>query len=157
MARPTKYKAEFAEQARKYCLLGAIDKDLAVFFEVDELTINRWKDAHPEFCKALKEGKDEADAKVADRLFNRALGYSHPEDKIFNNNGTPMVVPTTKHYPPDTTACIFWLKNRQKEQWRDKQETELTGKDGGPIEVEHTLPAEITDKLHEIYGPQTGE
>lgn len=135
MARPTKYKSEFAEQARKYCLLGAIDKDLAVFFEVDELTINRWKDAHPEFCKALKEGKDEADAKVADRLFNRALGYSHPEDKIFNNNGIPMVVPTMKHYPPDTTACIFWLKNRQKDQWRDKQDHELTGKDGGPLQT----------------------
>jgi hypothetical protein len=135
MARPTKYKAEFAEQAKRLCLLGATDKDLAGFFGVNELTINRWKKAHKEFCKSLKEGKDEADARVAERLFNRALGYSHPEDKIFNNNGAPMVVPTTKHYPPDTTACIFWLKNRQKEHWRDKQETEVTGKDGGPVEI----------------------
>ena len=151
MARPTKYKAEFAEQARKYCLLGATDKELAGLFGVDEATINRWKDAHQEFCKSLKEGKDEADAKVADRLFNRALGYSHPEDKIFNNNGTPMVVPTTKHYPPDTTACIFWLKNRQKDQWRDKQEHELTGKDSGPLEIS-ILPVRPT---HEDTGADT--
>lgn len=157
MARPTKYKAEFAEQARKMCLLGATDKDLAGFFGVNELTINRWKKDHKEFCKSLKDGKDEADARVAERLFNRALGYSHPEDKIFNNNGEPMVVPTTKHYPPDTTACIFWLKNRQKESWRDKQDHELTGKDGGPVEVEHKLSAPILEKLSEIYKQETSE
>lgn len=157
MARPTKYKAEFAEQARKMCLLGATDKDLAGFFGVNELTINRWKKDHKEFCKSLKDGKDEADARVAERLFNRALGYSHPEDKIFNNNGEPMVVPTTKHYPPDTTACIFWLKNRQKERWRDKQETELTGKDGGPLEVEHKLSTPVLEKLSEIYKQETSE
>lgn len=157
MARPTKYKAEFAEQARKMCLLGATDKDLAGFFGVNELTINRWKKDHKEFCKSLKDGKDEADARVAERLFNRALGYSHPEDKIFNNNGEPMVVPTTKHYPPDTTACIFWLKNRQKERWRDKQETEMTGKDGGPLEVEHKLSTPVLEKLSEIYKQETSE
>ena len=46
------------------------------------------------------------------------------EDKIFNNQGVELVVPTIKHYPPDTTAAIFWLKNRQKDNWRDKQEVD---------------------------------
>lgn len=123
--RPTKYKAEYASQAYKICLLGATDKTLADFFEVDEATINRWKDAHPEFCESIKNGKMPADANVALSLYKRACGYSHPEDKIFNDNGSPMVVPTIKHYPPDTAAAFIWLKNRAG--WRDKQDIEHGG------------------------------
>lgn len=133
--RPSNYKTEYAEQAYKLCLLGATDKEMADFFGVSEVTFNAWKKNHPEFLKSLKEGKESADANVASRLYQRAMGYSHPEDKIFNDNGEPLIVPTIKHYPPDTTAAIFWLKNRRKDQWRDKQDMELTGKDGGPIET----------------------
>ena len=149
--RPSKYKKEYAAMAERIALLGATDAELAAVFNVGETTINAWKKAHVEFSEALKKGKVFADARVAERLFNRALGYSHPEDKIFNNNGEPMVVPTTKHYPPDTTACIFWLKNRQKDQWRDKQEHELTGKDSGPLEIS-ILPVRPT---HEDPGGDT--
>lgn len=125
--RPSKYKPEFAEQAYKLCLLGATDAQLADFFEVNEATINRWKDSKTDFCEALKNGKERADAVIAESLFHRAKGYSHPEDKIFNDNGTPLIVPTTKHYPPDTAACIFWLKNRRKKDWREKHEVDLSG------------------------------
>jgi hypothetical protein len=125
--RPSAYKPEFAAQAKKVCLLGATDKDLAGFFEVSEQTLNNWKKRHPEFLESLKEGRALADANVGMRLYERAMGYSHPEDKIFNDNGSPLIVPTTKHYPPDTTAAIFWLKNRRPDLWRDKQEHEHSG------------------------------
>jgi len=125
--RPSAYKEEYNEKAYKLCLLGATDKQLADFFEVSEQTLNSWKNKHSKFLEALKDGKDEADAKVAQSLYQRANGYSHPEDKIFNNNGEAMIVKTTKHYPPDTTAAIFWLKNRQKVQWRDKHDVEHSG------------------------------
>jgi len=118
---PSKYRPEMAEQAAKLCRLGATDKDLADFFEVSELTINRWKKAHPEFCKSLKSGKILADAEVADRLYRRALGYSHDAVKLFNYEGQIVQGEYVQHYPPDTTACIFWLKNRRPDQWRDKQ------------------------------------
>lgn len=127
MGRPTKYKKEYAEQAYKLCLLGATDKDMADFFEVTESTLNLWKKNHKEFSESLKSGKILADSVIASKLYHRAKGYDHPEDKIFNDNGSPLVVPTTKHYPPDTTAAIFWLKNRQPRQWRDKQELEHSG------------------------------
>ncbi|ARW09993.1 MULTISPECIES: hypothetical protein [Acetobacter] len=133
--RPSKYQEGFAEQARKLCLLGATDQDLADFFEVSEQTINAWKSAHPEFLESIKKGKDLADAEVADRLFQRALGYSHKAVKIFNDQGRPLVVDYEEHYPPDTAAGIFWLKNRQKDKWRDKITQEHSGPDGGPIEV----------------------
>lgn len=124
--RPSKYKPEYAEQASKLCFLGATDEMLADFFHVSVPTLNKWKKDYPDFLKSLKESKDLLDSKVEHSLFERAMGYKHNEDKIFNNNGEPLIVPTVKHYPPDTTAMIFWLKNRQPEKWRDKQEIELS-------------------------------
>jgi hypothetical protein len=85
-------------------------------------TLNHWKDAHPEFLHSLKQGKEVADAQVEKSLYERALGYSHPEVKVFNNAGEIITYEVTKHYPPDPTSMIFWLKNRRPEQWRDKQE-----------------------------------
>ncbi len=126
--RPSAYRKEFAEQARLMCLLGAIDEDLAGLFSVTTTTIDNWKNGHPEFLGALKAGKREADEKVAESLFGRALGYSHPEEKIFcGKDGDITRAATTKHYPPDTTACIFWLKNRQRDLWRDQQDHNLQG------------------------------
>ncbi|MFT9441048.1 MAG: helix-turn-helix domain-containing protein [Acetobacter papayae] len=133
--RPSKYQDEFAEQARKLCLLGATDQDLADFFEVSEQTVNAWKTSYPEFLESIKKGKDLADAEVAARLFHRAVGYSHKAVKIFNDQGKPLVVDYEEHYPPDTAAAIFWLKNRQRAKWRDKQDVEHTGPDGGPVQV----------------------
>lgn len=125
--RPSSFKPEFAGQATKLCRLGAIDTDLADFFGVSETTINNWKDAHPEFLEALKAGKAEADAEVADRLFQRATGYEHDEVKVFLHEGEPVIVPLVKRYAPDTTAAIFWLKNRRPDLWRDKQDIEHSG------------------------------
>ena len=127
MARPTQYRAEYAEQAFKLCLLGATDVQLGDFFGVSEKTINVWKHKHPKFLKALRDGKTVADAEVAHSLYKRALGFSHAEESIFNDNGSPRIVETTKHYPPDATSMIYWLKNRRSGEWRDKQEVEHSG------------------------------
>lgn len=124
---PSKYAPAFAAQAAKLCKLGATDRDLADFFSVNELTINRWKLKHEEFCKALKLAKEEADKRVEQSLYRRAMGYSHDAVKIFNNYGVELVVPYVEHYPPDTTACIFWLKNRKPAEWRDRVEQEHSG------------------------------
>ncbi|HEX5321485.1 MAG TPA: helix-turn-helix domain-containing protein [Stellaceae bacterium] len=133
--RPSAYRQEYADQARKLALLGATNDDLASFFGVSPATIDRWIAAHDELRGALKSGRDEADAKVARRLFSRACGYSHPAVKIVADakTGSEHIVPYTEHYPPDTTACIFWLKNRQPAKWRDRHEHEHAGKGGGPI------------------------
>jgi hypothetical protein len=133
--QPTKYKEKYAKQAEKICLLGATDEFLADYFEVAVATIYNWKSSHPEFLEAIKKGKERADLEVAESLFQRAKGYSHPEEKVFNNQGEIITHQTTKHYAPDPTAAIFWLKNRQPKQWRDKQTQEITGADGGPVQT----------------------
>lgn len=133
--RPTKFKPEFCVQATNYALLGATDADLALFFGVHQSTIHEWQSSHPEFLAALRKGKEVADAEVAKSLYLRATGYSHRAVKIFADpkTGSELIIPYTEKFPPDPTSMIFWLKNRQKDKWRDKHETELTGKDGAPI------------------------
>lgn len=152
MARPTKYKAEYAEQALKLCRLGATDVELADFFEVSPATIDSWKRDHKEFLGSIKKGKDFSDAEVADRLFKRATGYSHPEVDIRVIEGEIVQTPLVKHYPPDTPAAIFWLKNRQRGKWRDKVEVDNTSSDGSmspvtPQSVDASLVKALVDKL----------
>ena len=115
MARPTDYRQEYAEQARKLCLLGFTDKQLADFFDVNESTITRWKQKYPEFCTSIKKGKAVADAQVVDSLYNRALGMEVTEVEVRDDGKKKVKRVTKKHIPPDTTAQIFWLKNRQPE------------------------------------------
>jgi hypothetical protein len=138
--RPTKYKKEYDEQAYKLCLLGCTDAELSDFFEIDEATINRWKKSHPTFCESIKRGKKIADAEVGERLYQRAMGYDDPDAVYFSNfQGKVTETPYTKHYPPDPTSMIFWLKNRQRGKWRDKQSHEHSGPDGGPIDNKITI------------------
>ena len=131
-ARPSLFKLEYVEWAEKFAMLGATDKDLASVFEVSLSTIEAWKRDKVEFLNALKRGKMIADANVASKLFHRATGYEHPEDDIRtvsmgDGAGSEIVItPTVKHYPPDTTAAIFWLKNRRPDLWRDKVHQEIS-------------------------------
>lgn len=132
----TLYRADMNERAYKLCLLGLTDKQLSIAFGINQQTLDNWKNAHPSFYMAISEGKKEADAHVADALYNRAIGYSHKDMHITNFRGEITETPITKYYPPDTKACIFWLKNRQREYWRDMINTELTGAGGGPLQIE---------------------
>ena len=126
MARPSKYKQEFIKQAEKLCMLGATDIEIADFFEVNVATLYRWKNEQPKFCESLKVSKAIADDRVERSLFARASGYEHEEVDIRVVMNEIIQTPIRKFYPPDTTACIFWLKNRRPEEWRDKVETTTT-------------------------------
>lgn len=129
MGRPSSYKGSFAKQAAKLAELGATDQEMADFFEIEVRTLYRWKHDHPEFCQALKSGKEVADERVERSLYQRAIGYEQEEVKIFMPSGAekPVYAPFRAKVAPDTTAAIFWLKNRRRDQWRDKVETEHSG------------------------------
>jgi DNA-binding XRE family transcriptional regulator len=124
--RPSAYRPEYAAQAEKLAKLGAIDREMAEFFGVSEQTFNAWKKAEPKFLESLRRGKEIADAEVASKLFHRATGYEHPDVHVSNYQGEITKTPLTRHYPPDTTAAIFWLKNRQPGKWRDRVEMHVT-------------------------------
>lgn len=135
VGRPSDYREPYAEQAYKLCLLGSTDTEMADFFGCSEQTLNAWKARVPEFLESITRGKTAADANVAERMYKRALGYSHEAVKIFMpaSASVPVYAPYTEHYPPDTQAASLWLRNRQPAKWRDKTEHELTGKGGTPL------------------------
>lgn len=139
--RPTKYKEEYCEQVEKLCKLGATDIEIADFFDVNVDTINEWKKVYDKFSVSIKRGKLMADANVADRLYQRAVGFEHDSEEIKVISGGSIGgssierVPIRKIYPPDTVAAIFWLKNRQKKTWRDKIETGVTDGEGNDVAV----------------------
>lgn len=133
MGRPSKFKPEFIAQAQKLANLGHTDREIAEFFDVDERTLNRWKNDHPDFCQSLKVGKEVADERVEQSLYRRALGYSHDDTHFSSYEGVVTATPYVKHHPPDTTAAIFWLKNRRPDEWRDVNRHEHSGKDGAPL------------------------
>ncbi len=118
--QPTKFTPAISRQAVFLTEKGCTDAELAEFFGVSESTLNNWKKKHPEFTAALKAGKAVADDMVQNALFKRATGFSHPDSHVSNFQGAITVTPIVKHYAPDTTACIFWLKNRKADEWREK-------------------------------------
>jgi hypothetical protein len=147
--RPSKYDERFVEEAEKLTMLGLTDKQLADFWGISVSTMFNWRDQHPAFLEALKAGKCVADGAVAQSLFKRATGYSHPAVKILQSDGQPLVVPYTERYPPDATSMIFWLKNRRPDLWRDK--SEVTNKtqpgDDAPTQTALQLAREIAFAL----------
>lgn len=120
--RPSLYKPEYAQQAKRLCLLGATDQEMADFFEVALSTLNLWKLRHPKFSESLSEGKQVADARVVRSLYQQAVGYEQDEVKIFMPAGAdaPVYAPYRAKIAPSAPAAIFWLKNRDKDNWRDR-------------------------------------
>jgi hypothetical protein len=121
---PTKYIPEYDEAVRGLALLGATDEEIAEAFDISTTTLNAWKTRYPTFLVALRGGKVLADAQVAGSLYARAIGYEHEAVKIFLPPGAeePVIVPYIKRYAPDTNAARFWLMNRQRDLWKEKQQ-----------------------------------
>ncbi|WP_245599935.1 transposase [Paenibacillus harenae] len=121
---------------------GLTDEDIAKNLDVGVSTFHAYKKDHPELVESLKRSKDEADIKVENALYKRALGYEYEEvtqeplynpitgEPILDESGDPKIAVTKivrKMVNPDTTAQIFWLKNRRPAAWRDKQDIEHSG------------------------------
>ena len=110
---------------------GLIEKQIASNMGVSIRTLINWKQRFPELAKALSRGKDVADREVENALHKRALGYWVTETKTtILPDGDVKTEETHRHIVPDTTAQIFWLKNRKPDQWREKNDLTLTPSNG---------------------------
>ena len=110
---------------------GLIDEQIAKNMGITPSTLYEWKKNYSEISESLKKGKEVVDIQVENALLKRALGYSYKEIKEEKTVDGKRVTVTTKEVVPDTTAQIFWLKNRRPERWRDKQDIEHSGQMGG--------------------------
>jgi hypothetical protein len=124
--RPSKLNSQVSAKIFDLAKEGKTDAEIAKIVGICPRTLYYWKGSHADFLHALKEAQGQADALVEASLYRRATGYYHPEDKIFLPRGSskPTVVRVMKHYPPDTAAAIFWLKNRNPVRWQDRRVVE---------------------------------
>lgn len=107
---------------------GLTDEQIAANMGISRKTLADWKNKHSDICDTLKRGKDVIDRQVENALLKRALGYKYKEttrervtDKETGEGVLVITKVVEKEVIPDTTAQIFWLKNRKPEQWRDKR------------------------------------
>lgn len=154
--RPSNFKPEYVEAAQKIAKLGATDEEIADFFNVHVRTLYRWKNDHEVFRQALKAGKVEADERVERALYHRAIGYEQQSVKIFMPAGAkePVYADYVERIAPDTTAAIFWLKNRKPDEWRDMSRHEHTGAGGTPLQIITTTmtPQEAAEAYSDMLG-----
>jgi transposase len=146
MGRPSKYESEVKPRlleieawARDGLTLDQIAHNLGIALS----TLCEYKNQYTELAEALKRGKEVVDIEVENALFKAATGYYYEEETV-TNSGRKVTV--RKYEKPNTTAMIFWLKNRKREAWRDKQDVEHTGENGGPMQVLFNIPRPKKDE-----------
>lgn len=126
--RPSKY---YSNVEPKLLLIeawardGLTDADICKNLDVGKDAFIDYKKQYPELSDALKRGKEEIDIMVENAMLKAALGYDYTEEELNKITGEPIELRKVAH--PNTTALIFWLKNRKPKQWRDKQELEHLG------------------------------
>jgi hypothetical protein len=141
------FDEKYIDLARKFCLLGADDKQLAELFNVGVATIRKWIAEEDEFREAVLEGRDRADAEVVHSLYRRAVGFSRRTVTTTHRDSpkgpTITRVFSRTYYPPDVNAAMFWLKNRRKDQW------------GSSDEEKNEFPISFTLNLGNDRDPQS--
>ena len=116
---------------------GLTDEQIAKNLGIAYSTFREYKNKHSALSAALKRGKEVVDIEVENALLKRALGYKYDEVTKERDKDTGELVVTkvvTKEVIGDTTAQIYWLKNRKPEDWRDKKEIEHSGNISNPYE-----------------------
>lgn len=136
MARPTKYNPKYHDKwitglARRGYTADEIAEDLGIAAS----TLKKWLKENETLGEAVKHARSVSDTEVETSLYKRAVGCKITKRKTIittDSNGKPMparIETFEEDVPPDTTACIFWLKNRNPENWRDRQEVDVSNKE----------------------------
>jgi len=129
MGRPTKFNEGVKSQILAMAKKSFTDVEVCDILHITEATLTHWKKKYPDFFTSLKENKRIADQNVVRSLYERACGFECPSEEktIIDEDGKEHTMRITKYYPPDPTSMIFWLKNRDRENWRDKHDHQVTG------------------------------
>jgi len=150
---PTRHPDAIAALARR----GLDDQQIAHDLRISTKTLYAWKKKYVAVGEALKEGKVIADSQVEKALYRRACGYTYTEKKVIRfPDGSNRSEITEKEVAPDTTAIIFWLKNRAPDTWRDVQRQEVTGAEGGPLQVRMLTDEELVAAAKKTLGKVKG-
>lgn len=145
-------------QLESWARNGLTDVQIASNMGITRSTLNEWKKKYPDISDTLKRGKEVVDIQVENALLKRALGYSYDEvtrERVIDHDpstgnivGAHMEITkiVKKEVQGDTTAQIFWLKNRRPEDWRDKRDVEVEGE----INANNPFRGLSTDELRKL-------
>ncbi len=136
---------------------GLTDEQIATNMGITRSTLYEWKNKYSDISDALKEGKEVVDRQVENALLKSALGYMY--DEVTEERRDDMLVVTKvvhKEVQPNTTAQIFWLKNRKRSEWRDRVENAITGADGGAVKVETLTESDVDKRIKELESKLKG-
>ena len=116
---------------------GLSDEQISHNMGIVPKTLYEWMNKYSDISKSVKKGKEVADFEVENALYKSAMGYEYEEVKQYikdmgNGKQEKRIEKTMKHIAPNTTAQIFWLKNRKRDKWNDRQHIEH----GGSISIE---------------------
>lgn len=126
---------------------GLSDEQLAEKMGVCPSTFYAWKNKYPEISEALREGKEVADRKVENALYNscfdRKITIRRPfkVKEVYYNDGKRcerervMYGEEDVAIPANEKAIEFWLANRKPEKWSRKEKLEVSGEKGGPLVI----------------------
>lgn len=136
---------------------GLSDEQIAANMGITDSTFYEWKKKYSEISEALKEGKDAVDRQVENALLKSALGYKYDEvTKELRDDELVVTKVVHKEVQPNTTAQIFWLKNRKRLEWRDRVENAITGADGRAVKVETLTDADVDARIKELESKLKG-
>ncbi len=135
---------------------GLSDKDMAEVFGITPSQMRRWVAFYPMLKDAIEAGRTEADVVVLQSVYKSAIGYSHPEEKLFMWDGEVIRADTVKHYKPDMTAAKLWLTNRDREHWKDRQQLAVSGGpgDNAPIGLRDETKMEVMSSILALIQPK---
>ena len=155
MPTVSKYNPEFHDDwAWSLAIKGATNKEMAEAFGISMRTVIRWMNEHESFADAVERGKNIADAKVERSLYQRAIGFEITDTEKtvdMDKDGNPKPVRiknTTRKIVPDTMAIMYWLNNRKRGQWSQRQEVALSASDNSE---------DVLIYLPKIDGEDTGK
>ncbi len=143
------------DQVRAIAMRGIKEDQMCEIFDIGARQMGLWKSQYPLFKEALEAGYTDADAAVLGALYQSAIGYMHEEEKIFQWDGEIVRADTVKHYKPDTAAIKLWITNRQKEHWKDRHHTNVSGKDdNAPIGIRDETKVEVMASILSLIKPK---
>lgn len=136
---------------------GLTDEQIAQNIGIARSTLNVWKNRFVDISDSLKRGKEIIDRQVENALLKRALGYEYEEVKMVvekdeKGNEKKRQEKVIRKVVPDTTAQIFWLKNRKPEDWRDRRETQISGE----VNTNNPFNDLTADELRKLIGNDEG-
>jgi len=144
------------DQVRAIAMRGINEDQMSELFDINRRQIGTWKKQYPLFKEALEDGYTDADAAVLSALYQSAVGYTHDEEKLFFWDGDVTRAPTVKHYKPDVTAIKLWITNRQRDYWKDRQHTAISGGDGdsSPLGLRDETKLEVMSSILALIQPK---